>query len=536
VQIAARDDAGDTLRLRGRLGTDTANGYYRPFEDALLDDLVTVHTGTDQFDIDDQNFPVAAITINLRQGGDWDVWYDLGSAYTTTSSRQFQVQPVPAHNHPPNLCQPGTPGSTTRLYLTNDPDPITVGPAFDAGWDETTASSFALATSPSTSVNGGTFFTTGDTNDDVLLYRGVIELTADMATTLAAGGATLEAHIRARARHGIGVDEGAQQHISQMGVRVTQGDSTTIRGTALALHSLTSVADGTNWPAQATYVNRIFPPSGQTNVLSAVPGAAAGDFLLVEIGYRTFNDAGTPHGGGIYVMDGSASDLPDDEVTTTNLNSWIEFVSSDSGGDLPFDTVHQGSESVGTSNRAARCDHEHAHGLLAADGLHYHDASHIDGLATDPPVIDGFVLTTLGGQHDLSTVAASGSAETLDLADGNVHDVTLTDDCTFTFTGGTSGVECRFRLLMRQDGTGSHVPTFPVSVVWPNDTEPTWSTDPDAVDIIEFTSVDGGTTWFGDAGGSSGGADPTLRWEAVTNGEDVFVWEGDDLVHEWKAY
>lgn len=29
---------------------------------------------------------------------------------------------------------------------------------------------------------------------------------------------------------------------------------------------------------------------------------------------------------------------------------------------------------------------------------------------------------------------------------------------------------------------------------------------------------------------------PTLRWEAVTNGEDVFVWEGDDLVHEWKDY
>jgi hypothetical protein len=26
------------------------------------------------------------------------------------------------------------------------------------------------------------------------------------------------------------------------------------------------------------------------------------------------------------------------------------------------------------------------------------------------------------------------------------------------------------------------------------------------------------------------------RWEAVTNGEDVFVWESDDLVHEWKDY
>jgi hypothetical protein len=27
-----------------------------------------------------------------------------------------------------------------------------------------------------------------------------------------------------------------------------------------------------------------------------------------------------------------------------------------------------------------------------------------------------------------------------------------------------------------------------------------------------------------------------LRWEAVTDGEDVFVWFGDDLVHEWKEY
>lgn len=26
------------------------------------------------------------------------------------------------------------------------------------------------------------------------------------------------------------------------------------------------------------------------------------------------------------------------------------------------------------------------------------------------------------------------------------------------------------------------------------------------------------------------------RWEAVTDGEDVFVWESDDLVHEWEEY
>lgn len=26
------------------------------------------------------------------------------------------------------------------------------------------------------------------------------------------------------------------------------------------------------------------------------------------------------------------------------------------------------------------------------------------------------------------------------------------------------------------------------------------------------------------------------RWEAVTAGEDVLVWDGSDLVHDWSAY
>jgi hypothetical protein len=52
----------------------------------------------------------------------------------------------------------------------------------------------------------------------------------------------------------------------------------------------------------------------------------------------------------------------------------------------------------------------------------------------------GDFLTADDGAGDiLSTVAASGAAETIDLADGNVHDVTLTDDCTFTFTGAGRG-------------------------------------------------------------------------------------------------
>jgi hypothetical protein len=33
-----------------------------------------------------------------------------------------------------------------------------------------------------------------------------------------------------------------------------------------------------------------------------------------------------------------------------------------------------------------------------------------------------------------------------------------------------------------------------------------------------------GENWINDA----------RKWEAVTDGEDVFVWESDDLVHEWN--
>lgn len=106
VQLRARADAGDTVRLRIRLGTTPATGYYLPFEHILLDDLVTVHTGSGQWDFNEQNFPVAALTIALRVGGDWDCWADLGTSYSSAASKQFQAARVPSHNHPPKprLC------------------------------------------------------------------------------------------------------------------------------------------------------------------------------------------------------------------------------------------------------------------------------------------------------------------------------------------------------------------------------------------------------------------------------------------------
>jgi lysophospholipase L1-like esterase len=106
AQLLARADAGDTVRLRMVLGTDPASGSYLPFEDILLDDTGTLHNGTGQWDWDETEQKVAAISLKLRPGSDWDAWIDLGSAFSSLESRAFQVQPVGAHTHPPNprLC------------------------------------------------------------------------------------------------------------------------------------------------------------------------------------------------------------------------------------------------------------------------------------------------------------------------------------------------------------------------------------------------------------------------------------------------
>lgn len=277
----------------------------------------------------------------------------------------------------PKAPSPGTEASCTRLYLTND-SAIGTPPSLDAAWESGDSAIYALATAPSASVNGGTDLTAGDTNHDVALYRGTFLVTSDLATILAAGGATIEGHIRARARHGIGVSEASQQHISQMVVRVVQGGTSTVRGTALAAHSLTSLAGGTNWPAQSTYVNRVFPPHGATNVLSAVAGAAANDVLLVEVGYRTFNDAATPHGGGVYVNDTAATDLPDDEVETTNLNSWFDICTAGTAADTTEPTVGEGDDDAGDPDQYAPLSHKHVHGKLSTDALDYHQDTQVD--------------------------------------------------------------------------------------------------------------------------------------------------------------
>ena len=95
--------------------------------------------------------------------------------------------------------------------------------------------------------------------------------------------------------------------------------------------------------------------------------------------------------------------------------------------------------------------------------------------------------------------STGGGTQDIDLTLGNV--VTLTVDTsanTFTFSNPTASDEgCGFTLYITNGG--SQTVTWPASVDWPSATAPTLTAA--GVDILVFTTVDGGTTWFGNVAG-----------------------------------
>lgn len=107
------------------------------------------------------------------------------------------------------------------------------------------------------------------------------------------------------------------------------------------------------------------------------------------------------------------------------------------------------------------------------------------------------ILPTSGGQEDFQDHGNTGTTETIDLVNGNVHQITLDDNCTLTFTGTVNAVACSFTLIVEQDGSGGNSITWPGSVRWPSATAPSLSSGAGEIDVLSFFTVDDGTTWYG---------------------------------------
>lgn len=92
-------------------------------------------------------------------------------------------------------------------------------------------------------------------------------------------------------------------------------------------------------------------------------------------------------------------------------------------------------------------------------------------------------------------VSLSGTTPTVDCESGNVFALSTTGNTTFTFSNPpASGTAYGFLLKLTAGGT--HTITYPASVDWAAATAPDAPASGET-DMLVFTTVDGGTTWYG---------------------------------------
>lgn len=106
----------------------------------------------------------------------------------------------------------------------------------------------------------------------------------------------------------------------------------------------------------------------------------------------------------------------------------------------------------------------------------------------------------LAGALDRSIVTALGltGTVTLDCRLGNYASILApTGNVTLALSNPpASGIGQTIMLIFQQHGTTARTLTFPASFKWPNGTAFVVSSTLGAVDLISFTTFDGGTTWL----------------------------------------
>jgi hypothetical protein len=101
--------------------------------------------------------------------------------------------------------------------------------------------------------------------------------------------------------------------------------------------------------------------------------------------------------------------------------------------------------------------------------------------------------------ESLSTPSVQGGGLVLDLAQGNVFEIVLSANVTsLAFANppvpGRAGV---VTLIVRQDASGGRTLAWPAAIRWAGGVAPVVSSDGQALDVYNFITRDGGTSWLG---------------------------------------
>ena len=196
------------------------------------------------------------------------------------------------------------------------------------------------------------------------------------------------------------------------------------------------------------------------------------------------------------------------QVLRTDGAGNLSFVSAATG-----DVTTSGTQTL--TNKTISADDNTLSGIAASSFVLSNASGNIDGSAAQKAIPSGAVVGTTdtqtltnktveagtftNGYTEETVTANTGTAYTIDLANGSVQILTLTGNCTFTFPTATAGRS--FIMLLKQDGTGSRTVTWPAAVKWPGSTAPTITSTASRLDKFIFTAD--GTNWYGSNAGQN---------------------------------
>ena len=122
-------------------------------------------------------------------------------------------------------------------------------------------------------------------------------------------------------------------------------------------------------------------------------------------------------------------------------------------------------------------------------------------------------VVTKTSTDTVTTAASSGSSYTIDLSTADEFNITLTANCTISFSNILASNLTRFVVTLVQDGTGSRTVTWPGSVTWVSGTTPTLNTAAASFDTFVFQTYNGGTNVYG----YTTGTEPISAYTTVQN-------------------
>ena len=195
------------------------------------------------------------------------------------------------------------------------------------------------------------------------------------------------------------------------------------------------------------------------------------------------------HPNEIAEYDGSSSSW----TFTVPDEGWSIFVE-----DVDVLLVYNGTDWV---QFGSTLDHGVLQGLADDDHTQY---LHTDGrraMAGTLDLADNDAENVGAVSETENVVADAGTAYDVDLANGGVHEITLTSNCDISLSGVDTGAANSVTLLIVQDGTGGHTLSFTTTVLWPDGSAPSIATGANEITRLVFTYVNG--SWYGSKAGEA---------------------------------